>query len=73
MKTVSDNDKPPWVTYLPETIVTECNRVDDAPRKLVRGALLKKSQECNRNRHRRCGSSHCPCKCHDPAIPVGAA
>lgn len=32
--------------------------------KLERGKLLKKSEDCNKNRHHACSSSHCICKCH---------
>lgn len=45
--------------------IPELSRVDDAPRKLIRGSLLKKSAECKKNRHRLCSSSHCNCSCHD--------
>jgi hypothetical protein len=43
--------------------IPELNALDDAPRKLHRGRLLRPSGECKRNRHRLCSSSHCDCKC----------
>ncbi len=47
-----------------QAIVMECSHLDDAPRRLIRGALLKVSEDCKKNRHRKCSSSHCSCGCH---------
>ncbi len=56
------------VLGLDEETIPELTRLDDVPRKLERGKLLKKSEDCKCNRHRLCSSSHCSCKCHREGV-----
>jgi hypothetical protein len=63
---MSDDKTPPWAPeQMDQSTLQSLSNSDDRPRKLVRGRLLKISEDCRNNRHKqRCSSSHYNCKCH---------